>query len=165
MRQEETDGAMISGNSITWRVLVTATMLVMAGAVPAIPARAQHVAVVHGEPITELDIEQRTKFTQLTTQKTPSRQDVIDELASEKRKVHEARTWGLEISDSEIDHTYASASLASRMRRTPEQLSQEFVRVGVNDATLKHRIRADLAWQKYMQWCEGPSPRCRGLRQ
>ena len=50
------------------------------------------VATVYGETITTLDIEQRTKFTELATTKVPSRQQVIDELRKEKLKVREAKT-------------------------------------------------------------------------
>ena len=45
------------------------------------PARAQTIVVmVNGEPITNMDIEQRTKLTFMTTHKQPNRQEVINEL-------------------------------------------------------------------------------------
>ena len=114
------------------------------------PAQAQQVIViVNGEPITALDVEQRSKFTQLSTQKTPTRQEVIDELISEKLKIREAKRFGLEISDSEVDS--ALSSMSSRMRLTAEQLTQQLARSGVNIATLKHRIRADLAWPQLVR--------------
>ena len=48
-------------------MLVIAT-LVFAGSVPATSARAQQVVViVNGDPVTALDIEQRTKLIQLST--------------------------------------------------------------------------------------------------
>jgi len=54
------------------------------------PARAQQVVVmVNGEPITNFDIEQRSKLTMLSTHKMPERQDVINELIDEKVKVRE----------------------------------------------------------------------------
>jgi peptidyl-prolyl cis-trans isomerase SurA len=114
------------------------------------PAQAQQViVVVNGEPITALDVEQRSKFTQLSTQKTPARQEVIDELISEKLKIREAKRFGLEISDAEVDS--ALSSMSSRMRLTAEQLTQQLARSGVNIATLKHRIRADLAWPQLVR--------------
>ena len=94
---------------------LAATMLVLAAAAPATTARAQVVViVVNGEPITALDIEQRSKLTQISTHKTPPRQEVIDELINEKLKVREAKRWGLEVTASEVDQAYAS--MASRMR-------------------------------------------------
>jgi peptidyl-prolyl cis-trans isomerase SurA len=113
-------------------------------------ARAQQVVViVNGEPITALDIEQRTKLNQLSTHKIPSRQEVLDELINEKLKVREAKKLGLEIPSSEIDTAYAS--VASRMRLTPEQLTEQLAKSGVNAATLKGRLKADMTWPQLVR--------------
>jgi peptidyl-prolyl cis-trans isomerase SurA len=128
---------------------LAATMLV-AAAVPATPARAQVVVVVvNGEPITALDIEQRSKLTQLSTHKTPARQEVIDELITEKLKVREAKKFGLEVSNAEVDQAYGQ--MAGRMRFTADQLTAQLSRSGVNPGTLKHRIRADIAWPQLVR--------------
>jgi peptidyl-prolyl cis-trans isomerase SurA len=114
------------------------------------PAHAQNVVVmVNGEPITALDIEHRTKFTQLSTQKTPSRQDVVNDLIDEKLKVKEAKRWGIEVADSEVETTYAS--MGARMRLTAEQLTQSLAKSGIGANTLKSRIKADLAWQQLVR--------------
>jgi peptidyl-prolyl cis-trans isomerase SurA len=135
----------------TWRtVLASATLVLLAALAPATIAFAQQVVViVNGEPITALDIEQRSKLNELSTHKKPARQEVLDELINEKLKVREARKWGLEVPNSEVDAAYAS--MASRMRRTPEQLTQELAKAGVNTATLKARIRADIAWPQLVR--------------
>jgi hypothetical protein len=58
---------------------------------------AQTVAVmVNGEPITNYDIEQRSKLTFLTTHKPASRQQVIDELIDEKVKIKEGKKFGVD---------------------------------------------------------------------
>ena len=125
-------------------------MLVLAAAAPATTARAQVVVVlVNGEPITALDIEQRSKLAQISTQKTPARQEVIDELINEKLKVREAKRWGLEVTPSEVDQAFAQ--MASRMRLSPDQLTQQLGRSGVNPGTLKHRIKADIAWPQLVR--------------
>jgi peptidyl-prolyl cis-trans isomerase SurA len=114
------------------------------------PAVAQNVVViVNGDPITAIDIEQRTKFIQLSTQKTPTRQDVLNELIDEKLKVKEAKRWGIDVPDSEVDNTYAS--MAGRMRLNAQQLTQNLAKSGVAPTTLKARIRADLAWQSLVR--------------
>jgi peptidyl-prolyl cis-trans isomerase SurA len=105
--------------------------------------------MVNGEPITALDIEHRTKFTQLSTQKTPSRQDVVNDLIDEKLKVKEAKRWGIEVADSEVETTYAS--MGARMRLTAEQLTQSLAKSGIGANTLKSRIKADLAWQQLVR--------------
>ena len=84
--------------------LLAATMLVIAARVGNhCPRPAGRRRLVNGEPITALDIEQRSKLTQISTQKTPPRQEVIDELINEKLKVREAKKWGLEVTTSEVD--------------------------------------------------------------
>jgi peptidyl-prolyl cis-trans isomerase SurA len=118
--------------------------------VAATGARAQQIVViVNGEPITALDIDQRSKLIQLSTHKAPARQEVLDELINEKLKVREAKKWGLDVSNTEVDNAYAS--MASRMRSTPEQLTQQLAKSGVNVATLKARIKADLAWPQLVR--------------
>jgi peptidyl-prolyl cis-trans isomerase SurA len=111
---------------------------------------AQHVVVlVNGEPITALDIEQRSKLAQLSGQKAPARQDIIEELINERLKVREAKRWGLEVSNTEVDSAFAT--MASRMRLTPEMLTQHLAKSGVNVTTLKNRIRADIAWPQMVR--------------
>jgi peptidyl-prolyl cis-trans isomerase SurA len=85
----------------------------------------------------------------LSTHKAPARQEVLDELINEKLKVREAKKWGLDVSDTEVDNAYAS--MASRMRSTPEQLTQQLAKSGVSVATLKARIKADLAWPQLVR--------------
>ena len=131
------------------RSLLIAALIIIA-ATPAGLAFAQTVgAIADSEPITELEIQQRSRLTEQSTRKTPARDEVIDELRKEKLKVQEAREFGVEVSDSEVDQAYAN--MAARMRLTPEQLTEQLARSGVNIDTLKHRIRADMAWGKYKQ--------------
>jgi peptidyl-prolyl cis-trans isomerase SurA len=134
----------------TFRKLLAATLLLLTASLAATAVHAQQVVVVvNGEPITALDIEQRSKLTQLSTHKAPPRQDVIDELIYEKLKVREAKKFGLDVSTGEVDGAFAS--MASRMRYTPEQLTQTLANAGVNVATLKARIKADLAWPQIVR--------------
>jgi peptidyl-prolyl cis-trans isomerase SurA len=147
---EQVDGVTMFEALTTFRKLLAATLLVLTASLAATSVRAQQVVVVvNGEPITALDIEQRSKLTQLSTHKAPPRQDVIDELINEKLKVREAKKFGLDISTGEVDGAYAS--MASRMRYTPEQLTQTLANAGVNAATLKARIKADLAWPQLVR--------------
>ncbi len=118
-------------------------LAVLAGG--ASPARAQSVAVmVNGEPITNYDIEQRTKLNFLTTRKQMARQEVIDELINEKVKIKEAKRFGVDPTGSDIDQAFAGMS--SRMRITPDQLVKSLESQGVRPETLKARLRADMVW-------------------
>jgi peptidyl-prolyl cis-trans isomerase SurA len=127
------------------RLLLAATLCLAATA-----AAAQNVVVmVNGEPITAIDVEQRSKFIQLSTHKAPTRQEVIEELIDEKLKVREGRRFGIDISDTDVDSSYAS--MGGRMRMTGDQLTKALAQSGVTPTTLKARIRADLVWQQLVR--------------
>jgi peptidyl-prolyl cis-trans isomerase SurA len=124
----------------------------MVAAVVAFPqaASAQHVAViVNGAPITTYDIEQRIKFTTLASHKTASRQEIIQELIDEKLKVQIAERYKLEITDADVDSSFAS--IGQRMRMSAQQLTAELARNGVDARTLKAKIRSDIAWQQIVR--------------
>jgi peptidyl-prolyl cis-trans isomerase SurA len=124
-------------------LLVCAAALILLGC--GSPSQAQTVAVmVNGEPITNYDIEQRMKLNTLTTHKPSVRQDVINELIDEKVKIKEGKKFGVDPTSSDIDQSYASMS--SRMRITPEQLTKSLESQGVRPDTLKMRMKADMVW-------------------
>ena len=100
--------------------------------------------MVNGEPITNYDIEQRTKLNFLTTHKQMPRQEVIDELIDEKVKIKEAKKFGVDPTSSDIDQSYAAMS--SRMRITPDQLTKSLESQGIRPDTLKARLKADMVW-------------------
>jgi peptidyl-prolyl cis-trans isomerase SurA len=126
-----------------------ATLLLCAAVMTTAAVAQNVVVVVNGEPITAFDIEQRIKFTQMSTQKTPARQDVINELIDEKLKVREGKRWGIEVSDTELDTMYTT--MAGRARLTLEQMNQNLARGGVSPATIKSRLRADQVWQQLIR--------------
>ena len=109
------------------------------------PLQAQTVAVmVNGEPITNYDIEQRSKLTFLTTHKPADRQQVINELIDEKVKIREGKKFGVDPSASDIDQSYAAMS--SRMRITADQLTKSLESQGIRPDTLKARMKAEMVW-------------------
>jgi peptidyl-prolyl cis-trans isomerase SurA len=119
------------------------TAIVLAAGIS--PLHAQTVAVmVNGEPITDYDIEQRSKLDFLTTHKAANRQDVINELIDEKVKIKEAKKYGVDPSGSDIDQAYSE--MGTRMRVTPDQLSKSLEVQGIRPDTLKARIKADMVW-------------------
>jgi peptidyl-prolyl cis-trans isomerase SurA len=109
------------------------------------PSRAQNIVVmVNGEPITDFDIEQRSKLDQLTTQKTPGRQDVINELIDDKVKIKEGKKYGVDPGPSDINQSYEG--MAQRMRITPDQLTKSLEVKGVRPETLKARMKSEMVW-------------------
>ncbi len=109
------------------------------------PLHAQTVAVmVNGEPITNYDVEQRSKLDFLSTHKAPPRKQVIDELIDEKIKIREAKKYSIDPSSSDIDTLYSQMS--ERMHITPDQLTKTLGGQGVRPETLKNRMRAEMVW-------------------
>jgi peptidyl-prolyl cis-trans isomerase SurA len=109
------------------------------------PLQAQGVVVmVNGDPITDFDIEQRTKLNFLSTHKTASRQDVLNELIDERVKIKEGKKYGVDPTGSDIDQAFAEMS--SRMRLTADQLAKSLESQGIRAETLKARVKADLVW-------------------
>jgi peptidyl-prolyl cis-trans isomerase SurA len=106
----------------------------LAVAMPA-TAFAQVVVVANGSPITAYDIEQRTKLMATSTHKTPTRQQVIQELIDDRIKIAKAKSYGFEIGDAEVD----------------AQFSQMIERAGIAPATIKARIRAELTWSQLVR--------------
>jgi peptidyl-prolyl cis-trans isomerase SurA len=97
-------------------------------AVPAVGRAQEVVALVDGEPVTALDIEQRAKFIQMSTQKTPARKDVLDGLIDEILEIREAKKFGINVPDSEVDNAFAN--VGSRMGADPAKLTQMLAKGG-----------------------------------
>jgi peptidyl-prolyl cis-trans isomerase SurA len=127
-------------------------LLAWCGLAPAFtaPAHAQFVAVVvNGEPITNYDVEQRAKLIQLSSRRTPTRKEVIDELIDEKLKLQLIRRYSIEGIDKDVDNAYAN--MARRMRATPKEFTEQLARAGIQPDTLKSRIKAEITWNQVIR--------------
>ncbi len=123
--------------------LFAATVLVVSGLTSG--AMAQSVAaMVNGEAITQFDIDQRIKLTTLTTRKTPSRQEALEDLINDKVKIKEGKKYGLDMPSSDIDGAFGN--MAARMRMNSDQLVKTLEGHGIRPETLKLRIKADMTW-------------------
>lgn len=126
----------------------------LAGAVTlfalASPAAAQVVVIVNGAPITNIDIEQRTKLMQLITpQKSYTRQQILDDLINDQVKLSVAKRYTFELPNSDIDEAYGNMARNGRM--TAEQLTQQLTSRGIKEATMKARLRAEITWNQLIR--------------
>jgi peptidyl-prolyl cis-trans isomerase SurA len=112
-------------------------------------AQAQVVAVVNGEPITAVDIAQRTRLIQLSTQKSPPRQEVLDELIDDKLKIQLSKRYIADVPKREIESAYAS--IARRANMTTKQFSESTAQAGITPEALKSRIHADFVWSQIVR--------------
>jgi peptidyl-prolyl cis-trans isomerase SurA len=113
-------------------------------------AQAQGVAVVvNGDPITNFDIEQRSKLLQVSTQKAPARKDVIEELINEKLKIQLLKRYAIPDIDKDVDNAFAN--MARRMRQSPRDFTEQLGKSGINAETLKARMKADIVWTQIIR--------------
>jgi peptidyl-prolyl cis-trans isomerase SurA len=136
------------------RALVAATFAA-AMLVEPLAAEAQVVVTVNGMPITEYDIQQRSKLIATSTHKKPANQEVLNELIDDRLKITRAKFYGMEVSDEEINNAFDN--MAKRQRATSEQFSQFLARIGIAASTVKARIRAEITWQQLIRGKFGPS--------
>lgn len=129
-------------------------VVALALAVPTL-ANAQVVVVANGSPITELDIQQRIKLIATSTHKTPTRQEVIQDLIDDRLKIAKAKVYGLEVEDKEVDTAFEN--MAKRQRLTPQQFAQVLERAGIMPSTVKARVRAELTWSQLVRGKYGSS--------
>ena len=128
--------------------LLAAIVVALALAVPGV-APAQVVVIANGLPITEYDIQQRTKLIASSTQKAPTRQEVINELIDDRLKISRAKYYGFEIGNDEVENAFNG--MATRQHITSQQFAQVLERAGISPNTVKARLRAELTWQQLIR--------------
>jgi peptidyl-prolyl cis-trans isomerase SurA len=107
------------------------------------------VVIANGSPITEYDIQQRTKLVAVSAHKAPTRQEIITELIDDRLKLSRAKYYGFELPNEDVDNAFNN--MAARQHITPEQFSSVLERAGISPNTIKARIRAELTWQQLIR--------------
>jgi len=130
--------------------MIGAVLAILAAAAMTARADAQTVVVVvNGDPVTNYDIEQRSKLAQLGSHKVPPRQEVIEELINEKLKIQLLKRYNIDGIDKDVDSAFAN--MARRMRSTPKDFADSLAKQGVMTETLKSRMKADLIWTQIIR--------------
>lgn len=124
------------------RLLLPLLLLAAALSMPRM-AQAQVIVVVNGAPITALDVEQRAKILSAGNPKL-DRDRALKDLIDDQLKISKAKTYGLEVSEAEINNGFET--MARRQRMSPEQFSEFLQRSGIAPSALKARIKAELTW-------------------
>lgn len=134
------------------RIIAVLVFAITAGVLALLPAPAaaqQVVALVNGEPVTALDVAQRLKLHQISTRRSPSRQELIEELINEKIKIQQAMRLGIPVTDIEVDRMFAQ--IAQSAGRKPTEFADTLTKSGIDVPRFKNRIRAESAWRQVMQ--------------
>jgi peptidyl-prolyl cis-trans isomerase SurA len=136
-----------AGRALGAAALTVAATAIVVVAAASSGAHAQNVAVfLNGEPITQLDVDARIKLMVASqpNAKVPSRQEVLDTLIDEKLEIREAKRWGID--PSEDDMNGAFASMAQRAGQTSDQFVQSLTKAGITPQTFRQRLRAQIVW-------------------
>jgi peptidyl-prolyl cis-trans isomerase SurA len=103
---------------------------------------------VDDQPITSYDIQQRTRLLEMTG--VPGGQKAAtEELIDETIQFIEAAKMGISVSDGRVD--VAIEDIANRLKMTPKQLAHALSEQGVDIATLRRRIKAQMVWGQLVQ--------------
>ena len=136
------------GSSLKLRRWLSAAALAASLLMPA-AARAQVVVVANGSPITEFDIQQRTKLLTTAEKKTPSRQEVINDLIDDRLKIAKAKVYGLEVTKQQVEQAFEG--MAKRQGLTVQQFAQVLERAGISPNAVKERVRAEMTWNELVR--------------
>lgn len=118
-------------------------------------ASAQVVVIANGSPITELDIRQRAKLMTLSSKTTATREQAIQELIDDRLKIAKARSYGLEVTDADVDAAFNT--MATRQRISPQQFAQVLDNGGISANAVKARLRAEMTWSQLVRARYGSS--------
>lgn len=148
-RDGRPDGRCRAGSGLA-RALVAG--FVAFGAATALPAMAQAqqiLVMVQGQPITNFDVAQRAKLTQLTERRNLSQKEALEDLIDERLKIITAERYGIVADQEELNRMFAR--MASRSGRTADQLTQALAQSGLDARMLKTKMRADYVWNNYVR--------------
>ncbi|ODT75821.1 MAG: hypothetical protein ABS76_33170 [Pelagibacterium sp. SCN 64-44] len=109
----------------------------------ALPAFAATVATVNGEPITDMQVDQRLRLFSMEGNRT-GRNGALEQLITEAIQLQEAKRLGITVSNSQVDG--ALLQIARNLNVSRDRLLQMLQQGGVSSDTLQDRLRAAIAW-------------------
>jgi peptidyl-prolyl cis-trans isomerase SurA len=134
---------------------IAAASMAAAGLAAPTAARAQVVVIANGSPITELDISQRSKLMAVSSRKTPTRKEVINELIDDRLKIAKGRVYGMDLGPAEVDAAFDN--MAKRQNATADQFAKVLERAGISANAVKARLKAELTWSQLVRGKFGTS--------
>ena len=122
-------GAMLIGLALTLGVVSTAS--------------AATVVTVNGEPISDLQVDQRLRLFRMEGNNT-GRNGALQQLITEAIQLQEAKRLGINVSNAQVDDAFLQISRNLNVSR--DRLTQMLEQGGVSAQTLQDRLRAAIAW-------------------
>ncbi len=113
--------------------------------------------IINGEVITGTDIDQRVALIVAASggkigaeELARLRQQVLRNLMDETLQIQEARAQDMEVSDEEVDQSYARIA-QQNFGQDPKALDAYLVKIGSSPASLKRQIKGELSWQRLLR--------------
>lgn len=122
-------GAMLIGLALTLGVVSTAS--------------AATVVTVNGEPISDVQVDQRLRLFRMEGNNT-GRNGALQQLITEALQLQEAKRLGISVSNAQVDEAFLQISRNLNVSR--DRLTQMLQQGGVSAQTLQDRLRAAIAW-------------------
>src|SRR5690606_28373929 len=107
------------------------------------PAYAATVATVNGEPITDVQVDQRLRLFRMEGNNT-GRNGAMEQLITEAIQLQEAARLGISVSNAQVDS--ALLQIARNLGVSRDRLQAMLREGGVSGDTLQNRLKAAIAW-------------------
>lgn len=114
-------------------------------------------AVVNGDVITGTDVDQRVALIIAANEGKVDEEEmkrlrlqVLRNLIDETLQIQEARASDVEVSQAEVDQSYARVA-AQNFNQNTEAMDAYLKRIGSSPDSLKRQIRGELSWQRLLQ--------------
>ena len=129
-----------------FRAMLLASAL--ACAAPHLAQAQSLVAIVNGDPVTSIDVEERIKFLRVL-KKPATRESALEDLYGERLKLRETAKYNINAGDGDINNAIIAA--ASAAKAEPQALLSAWKRSGVSDDHIRSRLRADANFALYVK--------------
>ncbi|MFC3704789.1 SurA N-terminal domain-containing protein [Devosia honganensis] len=116
--------------------------LMMAMSMP-LAAQAATVVTVNGEPISDIQVDQRLRLFRMEGNNT-GRNGALEQLITEAIQLQEAKRLGINVTNAQVDDAFLQISRNLNVSR--DRLQQMLQQGGVSSNTLQDRLRAAIAW-------------------
>jgi peptidyl-prolyl cis-trans isomerase SurA len=117
------------------------------------PAMAATVVTVNGEPISDLQVDQRLRLFRMEGNST-GRNGAMQQLIDEAIQIQEAKRLGINVSNAQIDE--ALLQIARNINVSRDRLTQMLLEGGISGTTLQDRLRAAIAWNAVSEAAVAP---------
>lgn len=104
--------------------------------------------LVNGDPITNYDIQRRSKFRQIRKLST-NQEDTIKELVDDRIKISAAREQNQVATDKQVEEAFAN--FAAGNKSTPARISADLDRIGIGAGHFKEYVRTQITWNRLAQ--------------